>query len=92
MTDRCVGGDLMGRQDHGVVVEPFEYGVERVEDGDVRVEIDHRIGVALEQEGQRLPLHRGAGLDDVVLEEPRMKPVEAQLLGEEHAVEGSQRL
>ena len=92
MTDRCVGGDLMGRQDHGVIVEPFEDGVERVEDRDVGVEVDHRIGVALEQERQRLALDRGAGLDDVVLEEPRMKPVEAQLLGKEHAVEGSKRL
>ena len=77
MADCAVGGDLVWRQDHGVVVELFEYGVKRVKDRDVGVEVDHRIGVAFEQEAQRLALHRGAGFDDVVLENPCVKPVEA---------------
>ena len=61
--------------------QPPDDRVERVEDGDVRVEIDHLAVAGFQQLDQRLALHRGAGLDDVVLEHPGPVTRQAELRG-----------
>ena len=72
------------------MIEPRQHVVQFVEDRDIGVEIKHPVVAFRQQVGQHVALYRGAGLHQVVLENPRLKARDGQARRVDNPVERRQ--
>ncbi len=79
----------MGSQNDVALFKRFQHWIERVEDGNIRVEVnDCVIGRHLQRLVQKWPLYSCAGFNDVVFEDPLGKLWNTYFGGVDKFVEG----